>query len=451
MAGAWHHNTSETACAKLARFVLSECPPPRRDTPFWIIANSYQQCCNVTWKEKLFGHGHIPPSEIDYRRVRWYKPNQNWPFEVPLKPWPGRPGKNWSLNFKSYSQGRAQMQGESIGGFLFVEQFPWGLLEETLRGCREYNYPGSKFAEFTPIDPSLSASLEEMIDNDRLPPGWKIYRANTECALEAGHISESWYHEFFGTVPKEMLLTRQIGAFASYEGAIYQSFSPHKHLVGDDRMTMPPGCQHRRAIDWGAGPQNAFVCLWGYRNGWGQWSIYDEYWSTDQRMTLHDHLKVIQDRHPWPEGNPHYGTTWADPSDPGNLRIAARLSQYCPGYDNISISPANNNVLEGIDYVRVLLEDDPTHGEPKLLIHKENCPNLCREMRTYRWERGSDRGLNPRDARPVPLKKDDHAVDTCRYLVFSEASHLGQAPEHVRQKLREQGRYGIQLARGGRA
>jgi phage terminase large subunit-like protein len=437
--------TSECSVAKVAKFILADCPPPRHDTPFWIIAESYQQVCDAVWKEKLFGHGHIPRSEIDWERVRWYKPNQNWPFEVPLKPWPGQPGRNWTLQFKSYKQGRAQMQAASIGGFLFVEQFPWGILEEVLRGCREYNYPGSKLCEFTPVDPMLSAPLEELIENDRLPEGWQIYRANTRCAVEAGHVSESWYNEFFGMVPMEMRQTREIGAFASFEGAIYQSFNPSIHLVGDSEIDFPIGCHHRRAIDWGSGPQNAFVCLWGYKNGWGQWSIYDEYWSTDQNFTINDHLMAIQDRHPWPGNNVHYGTTYADPSDPGNLRIAAKLSQYCPEYENMNITPANNRVLEGIDYVRWCLQTDPTYDRPRLLIHKHNCPNLSREMRTYRWERGSEAGLNPRDARPVPLKKDDHAVDACRYLLFSDSQKLGNVVKAYERPKVELERFGIQL------
>lgn len=445
--GIWNHNTSETALAKVAKFVLSDQPPPRADTPFWIIAETYEQVCKAAWKEKLFGHGHIPACEIDWERIRWFKPKQGWPFEVPLKPWPGRPSRNWSLVFKSYQQGRATMQAEAIGGFLFIEQFPWGLLEEVLRGCREYNFPGSKLCEFTPIDPVLSAPLEELIDEGRMPPGWEIYRANTECAMEAGHVSKSWYDEFFGMIPEDMRQVRQIGAFASFEGAIYQNFNPMVHLVGDDEITFPPNVFYRRAIDWGAGPDNPFACVWAYRNGWGQWCVFDEYVSSDQQKTLLDHLCEVQDRFPWPRGNPHYGTTYADPSDPGNLRIASRLHQYCPDYDNLDIGGANNSVIEGIEYVKWLLQKDPVHQRPRLLIHKKNCPVLARTFRSYRWERGTEEGRNPRDARKVPLKKDDHALDALRYLLFTEAHKTGETPEAFRKTRSSRNDRGVRYAR----
>lgn len=452
--------TTECALHKLAQFVLNKQAPPRKDTPFWIIANTYEQVCKAAWKEKLIGHGHIPPSEVQWDAIRWYKENQDWPYEVPLKPWPGRPGKNWTLSFKSYKQGRAQMQAESIGGFCFIEQFPWVLLEEALRGCREYNFPGSKFCEFTPIDPTLSIEIEEMIENGHepdnpskvsggkryLPRTWEVYRANTECALEAGHVNREWFDEFFGMVSEEMLLTRLTGEFASYEGAIYTGFNPKVHLIGDVPhngdlvMDFPSGAHHRRGIDWGFGTENAFVCLWGYRNGQGQWFIYDEYYSTDQTKTVLDHLNEIGERHPWPQDGFH-GTTWADPSDPGSIRLA----QSC----GFSISQARNAVHEGIDYVRYLLQSIPGSQQRRLYIHKDNCPHLARQMRTYRWLRGSVTGVNPRDARPEPLKKDDHAVDAARYLLFSESQYNGLSPS-VTTREADHTRHGINMEFGSR-
>ena len=148
--------TTETAMAKLAKFLLEDQPPPRADTPFWVLGTSYEQVIKTCWKEKLSGHGHIPRTEIDYERISWYDKARAMPGSVPLLPWPDRPGRNWVIEFKSYDQGRGQMQAEAIGGFCFCEQFPWELLEEVVRGCREYNFPGSKFCEFTPVDPYLS-------------------------------------------------------------------------------------------------------------------------------------------------------------------------------------------------------------------------------------------------------------------------------------------------------
>ena len=157
--------TTTTLLAKVARFIY-ETPPPRPDTPFWVIAKSYDQVTKTCWKEKLYGQGHILDKDVDWARVGWYKSKQRLPYSVPLKP--NERGNNWMLEFRSYEQGIGAMMAQAIGGFAFVEQFPWGVFEEVLRGCREYNFPGSKLVEYTPVDPDLSIDIEEMIENE----GW---------------------------------------------------------------------------------------------------------------------------------------------------------------------------------------------------------------------------------------------------------------------------------------
>ncbi len=435
--------TSEVSCAKLAKFVLFDQPPPRRDTPYYIISDTYEQVMKVIWKEKLYGHGHIPHCEVDWERVTYYSSKDGWPFRVPLKPWPGRPGKNWTLEFKSYEQGRNNFQAAAIGGFLFSEQFPWPILEEVIARCREYSFKGAKLAEFTPVDPALSADLEEMIEQDKLPPGWAVFRANTECAMEAGHVSEQWYQEFFGLVSDEMEDVRKTGAFGSYKGRIYPRFSRLHVTELPLEKLLVPGMMHRRSIDWGFGEDNAFCCHWGAKTGSGHWIIYDEYYSTDQDKTVHDHLREIADRHDWPEFNPHYGVTFADPSDPGNIRLASQFARYEPDYANFNIQAASNRVLEGIEYVRWLLKPD-VNKRPRLIVHKTNCPKLCQQFKTYRWRQGTETGRNPTDARMEPLKKNDHAVDSLRYLVFSDANSIGITPEGVK-KTKDYRRYGIQM------
>ncbi|MCH9838239.1 hypothetical protein K0U83_21430 [bacterium] len=440
--------TSENALAKVAKFVLRDQEPPRKDTPFWIIAGSYEQVMEACWAEKLYGHGHIPDSEVDWERVVWKSHKSNWPYRVPLKPWPGLPGRNWLLEFKSYEQGRGQFQARAIGGFCFVEQFPYVLLSEVLRGCREYSFKGSKLCEFTPVDPHMTYDIQRMIETDTLPLGWEVWRANTACNLEAGHISKEWFDQFYASIPEDMLETRMTGAFAGYEGLIYETFNPRVHVVGDDVIDFPQGVYHYRGIDWGAGPNNAFVCVWAYINGMGEVFVYDEYHSTSQRHTTVDHMVEVQDRWPWPENNPYYSSTFADPSSPDNIRISQKLSQYTNGkYENVQgMMRGANAVLEGIEHVQWLLKKNEQTDRPRLFIH-ESCANLIRGMRTYSWLRSSEMGLNPQDARPEPLKKDDHACDALRYLTFSVAQMRGtNIQESIKRPVRSM--HGIQFNRG---
>jgi phage terminase large subunit-like protein len=423
--------TSEAAAYKTALFVLSQQPPPRKNTPFWICSDTYEQVMEACWAEKLLGHGHIPPSEIQWDRVSWHNQKAGHPKRVPLKPWPdergGNKNRNWVLEFKSYDQGRNAFQARSIGGFWFSEQFPVDIFHETLRGCREYMFNGGQFSEFTPIEPDLCVWIEHLLENT--PPGWKFYRANTEA--NKPNLADGWFENFFAAVPDEMRETRMTGALATFEGAIYTTYSPSVHVVDDSAMQFPfpLNCTHYRAIDWGASVEHPFVCLWGYVDGAGDWWIYDEYWSVDQSRVTEDHVREIYERSlawGWPErGNVHpcFRETFADPSRPDNIEEF--------GQRGIFVTPASNNVYQGIDYVRSLLKVNPASGKPRLHIHRR-CRHLTEEMRKYRWKRGrkptSGVILNPEVARPVPLKRDDDCCDAVRYLVFSEARGRGAAP-----------------------
>lgn len=451
MAGAWHHNTTTTSLLKACKFML-ETPPPRRNTPFWFIAESYEQIGSI-YDEKIAQFGLIPPHIIDKDRIHWNKRNNNWPFRVPLISPEGPGGRNWTMEFKGWRQGRGQFQARAVGGFCFIEQFPWVILDETLRGAREFNIPGSKMAEYTPVDPSMSQEIEEMIENGvdpgpgkrankdakYLPEGWKVYHMNTKCAKDHGHVSEAWFKEFFSMIPDSMLDVRMKGLFASFEGVIYPEFMPQIHCCGDEiwPIVHSETSYHLRGIDWGTGPDNPFVCLWAAVASDGTTYIYDEYYSNSADCTIIDHLVNVQEQWEWSDA-PNFGPTYADPSDPGNFRIATRLSEFARKHCGKSVRNINgmgrakNAVYEGIEHVRLMLKPslkravmDPNTLKveeklmPRLMIHRGNCPNLVREMKAYRWMQPGDHTTmaNPKNAPRQPCKFNDHACLTADSLV----------------------------------
>ena len=221
------------------------------------------------------------------------------------------------------------------------------------------------------------------------------------------------------------------GALATFEGVIYPNFNPAIHVV--ETVDFPQGVYYFRAIDWGASEEHPFVCLWGYVDGEGNWTIYDEYWNTDQTRLLADHIDEIETRsHEWgyPTNygrNPMYGALFADPSRPDNIAAFSASGVW--------IEPANNDVFKGIEAVRVALKVNRTTGKPGLRILK-NCNHLIDEMRTYRWRRSrkaeSANLLNPTVAAPAPLKRDDDTVDALRYMIYSYNCRRGYAaPEEA--------------------
>lgn len=432
--GVWHHNSGTTTCglAKAVEFMTFQQPPPRRDTPFWIIAANYPQVMGTCWKEKLHQKGLIHPNYVDWDRIQYYRPNMDWPYSVPLKPKKNHPGRNWLIQFKSYEQGRAAMQAEAIGGFLFVEQFPWGLLEEVMRGTREYSFFGNKLCEFTPVDPSLSIELRDMEENGKLPESWGLYRASTRCAMEAGHVSADWFRDFFGMVPDSMQKVREAGLWGNFEGSVYPEFNPLIHCTPKG-WEIPANWHHRRAIDFGFSIEHPFACVFECHDDRGRSVIYDEYWSNDTTMSVIDHYMAIADMYHWPSQimNPRYGVTWVD-HDLDAVRTLQKVDEYVPGYHAPNMQLAIKNVNEGIEHVKYMLKQtiqvEPGVFEPRLKIVKENCPHLMKEMISYRRPKQMATGPNAQSVKQDPVKKDDDTVDAMRYLLFSEASSKGITP-----------------------
>ena len=445
--------TTEAAACKTARFLLHEQAPPRKDTPFWVIAETYDQCVDTCWKEKLNGNGHIPDCEVDWDRVAYLDRKLNRPSVVPLRPWPDAPDKNWCIEFKSYAQGRRAMQARSIGGFWFSEQFPMDVFLEVLRGCRDTMYPGAQFAEFTPIDPALSVAFEPLIENP--PPGWEFFRANTE--LNVVNLAGGWFEQFLAALPEEVRASRTTGHLAGFEGQIYPTFNRKVHCIQLSDLPInrrsgivgPPGVYHFRGVDWGAGEEHPFVCLWAYRDNQGRWFFYDEYFSTDQARLTRNHMEEIHSRWAWPEDDWH-GETFADPSRPD------LLNDFNIGFpemdiDPINTVPASNEVFKGIDSFRGKLKGDVDGSGPHLFICADRCPNFVRQLRRYRWaKRRVVRGaalLNAKAAPPVPHKKDDDTCDAGRYVVHTVEKRYGMTLDQRRYSGGLEGRGSVRLRR----
>jgi len=394
---------THTAAQKCAEFVCFKQAPPRHDTPFWILSNTYEQTIEICWKEKL--SQIIPAHVIDWERIGWHDLKAQWPSRVPLKPWPSTPGRNWVLEFKSLDQGRENLQGRSIGGFWFSEQFPYDVFVEVLGRTRDTWFPGGQFCEFTPKNPDLASAFEAAEEDP--PPGWKFFRLNMECNTA---INAEWKDSHLKSVSAEMLETIRTGAYASYQGAIYQTFNPKIHVLNDDQWeqacgtrlpdrkaipdglspdgelrwalrSFPPNVWHRRGIDWGESREHPFACVWGFRDGGGDWFIYDEYYDPNG-LLYGERIDSIKARWPWPEGSMQHGQTYADPSRPG------LINEF--NSQGIPTGSASNSIDNGIECVRRLLKINPSTKRPKIFFHEKNCPNLIKEMKKYRWRPTSE-------------------------------------------------------------
>lgn len=107
-----------------------------------------------------------------------------------------------------------------------------------------------------------------------------------------------------------------------------------------------------------------------------------------------------------------YITEYGLPNDTTGSLVKAIIDPSAASWKNevrkkgIIVNDADNNVLDGIRMMASMIKNG------KLRVNRERCPNFITEIGAYVWDsKATDRGIDS------PLKKDDHAMDACRYVI----------------------------------
>lgn len=191
-------------------------------------------------------------------------------------------------------------------------------------------------------------------------------------------------------------------SFLFFSGQVYKEFNPDKHVIKN-----PPKIDDRwfrgAAIDYGQ--VNPTCVLWYATDYDGRVFIYDEYYQAGK--TVKQHAESIG-----PKLNNLTNLPMIDPSAYAKTRSKGDTpySVVDEFFDNnISVVPAQNDVLGGINRVREYFEKD-------MLFVYPNCENLIKELQNYRWKPKKRVDMATPDE---PLKVNDHACDSLRYIILS--------------------------------
>lgn len=215
--------------------------------------------------------------------------------------------------------------------------------------------------------------------------------------------------------------------FRKYTGLIYKEFKREFHIVQD--VELDGFSAYYRTMDFGA--VNPTACLFIKVDRDDNFIVYDEYYETER--TTDYHAGQILARHP----QTYFRATFGDPSGRQEILDYARWGLH--------ISPANKQVLDkitgkikspeeqdwvnyGIEQIQQKLKVNIVTQKPRLFISNK-CVNLIREFESYRWEEQRNLDLN---AKEVPVKANDHALDALRYFVISY-----QRPQKKRERTEE--------------
>jgi len=225
------------------------------------------------------------------------------------------------------------------------------------------------------------------------------------------------------------------GKWTSAEGLVYEGYDPAVHLA--PRIKRPPKSWRLFwVVDFGF--TNPFVCQWWGEDPDGRLHMYREiYWT---KRLVEDHAREIMklvatckkecgdtgmDHFPftcpqcevvWMEARPSKIICDHDAEDRATLEKHLRMSTV----------PAKKTVTRGVQAVESRLKVQ-VDGHPRLIIHRdavaERDPALVSaakpigtvdEITGYVWPDGAKK---TGDALEAPVKKDDHSMDTMRYMV----------------------------------
>lgn len=202
------------------------------------------------------------------------------------------------------------------------------------------------------------------------------------------------------------LAARKSGKFQQIGGLVFKKFDTSKHVVSPIRK-FPTECTIVKSIDHGY--NNPTSVHWHLITPDGTVVTFKEHYRSE--WTINQHAARIKQL----EENVPYSPIRAFCDPAMKQRNALNGNSIITEYRRLGIPlvPSNNDVKAGLARMMGYLNHN------KWFI-TEDCPNLIREMRRYRWKTRESKKLQEKHGNyDEPHKKDDHAVDDCRYFFMS--------------------------------
>lgn len=324
------------------------------------------------------------------------------------------------LEIMSYEQDTDNFAGASRHFVHFDEEPPKTIWTENR--MRLIDTGGSWWITMTPVEGMT------WVYNDLYEP--------KACDIIEVDIAENPY---LSTVEVEEALTgldsqeraaRKSGKFVQIGGLIFKQFNPDFHVL-EPIGNIPFGARVIRSMDHGF--NNPTAVYWHMILPDDTVITFKEHYRSEWTITQHARkIHEIEPALPYYNAEPIRG--YCDPAM--KQRNALNGNSVITEYRRAGVTwiPSNNDVKIGLARMHNYLN----HG--KWYITKD-CPNLLREMRRYRWKTRESKKLQEKHgAYDEPHKKDDHAVDACRYFFVSrpELAPVIETPDFSETKKKVQ-------------
>jgi phage terminase large subunit-like protein len=310
------------------------------------------------------------------------------------------------IELMSYEQDVDKFAGTSRHFVHFDEEPPQDIYIECI--ARLVDTAGSWWMTLTPV-----MGMQWMYDDIYMPGknGTNPMIDVIEVEMwENPYLATTEVQNFLASLPEEDRAARVKGNFTRRGGVILKHYDRKIHVIDQNNFTLPLDMGELYAsLDHGY--NNPTAWLWHWVDPDGNVVTFAEHYETE--MTVDDHAEQVLLMEQRMRRVPTIRV--GDPSIAQRNAITGDSIQAQYLIHGVSVMLGNNDVISGLNKMNAYMKPGPS-GRPRWYI-TDNCEHLLEEIPKYRWKtwhnKKSERENNPYD---VPHKKNDHAVDSCRYF-----------------------------------
>lgn len=307
------------------------------------------------------------------------------------------------LEIMSHEQPLEKFAGTSRHFLHMDEECPESIFKESK--VRLIDTSGHWWMTMTPVE-GMTWVFEQIFDAE--DPNIDIITVDID---DNPYLPQSAKDEILSGLSEEDQKIRGRGEFVAIGGLVLREFDYSRHVI---KPRLPPrSWRVFGSIDHGY--NNPTAILYHGISPDGHVVTFAEHYRAE--WTVKQHAQKIKEMNDAFRRDPDI---WiGDPAMQQRQAVTGHSIRIEYSMSGVPVALGKNNVLAGLDKMNMYLQQD------KWFI-TQNCNNLLKEIRKYRWKSYTSAKLKDmNNKREEPQKKDDHAIDSCRYM-FSFMPNLGK-------------------------
>ncbi len=308
-----------------------------------------------------------------------------------------------TMDIMSYDQDLEAFAGASRHFIHCDEEPPSAIYKENK--ARLIDTGGSVWLTMTPVEGYtwVAEQIYEPFQQNGLSSGADVIEVDM---TENPFLGRNEIDDFLSGLDDDEIKARKEGKFVQVGGLVYKDFNIERHVIKRVER-IPNNWRVISSLDHGYNHPTAWLFHAVSPNG--TIVTFAEHYRSE--WTISQHVAAIREIEKEFGVRPDLYT--GDPAIRQRSAINGNSILLEYSLKGIPVKPSNNDVKTGIarvtDYLRT--------GRWYIT---ENCPNLIREMRKYKWKTRESRKLQEKHGSyDEPHKKDDDAVDSARYFFMS--------------------------------